>query len=130
MMGPVDEYLGGRVEPFGTANGGYHMKTVSLTDTESSLEKVLKAAQKEKILVLRGDKPMAMIIGLEGYDAEDLCLATSAQLWQLIEARRQGPAISLAEAKARLEARERTEQVRQRSTKKRSAKKRPPTSKH
>jgi hypothetical protein len=48
---------------------------------------------------MRTRKPNA---GLEALDAEQLALAMSPEFWRMIESRRQGPEISLAESKKRL----------------------------
>jgi prevent-host-death family protein len=83
------------------------VKLISVADVRSDMESVLDAAQKERIVVTRAGKPSAVIIGVESYDEEDLRLASSPEFWRLIEERRSGPSIPLAEVKARLEARER-----------------------
>jgi prevent-host-death family protein len=86
------------------------MKTISDRDAQSDLERLLDSAQEERIVITRNGRPSAVVLGLESYDAEDLSLAGSPDFWQMIERRRrQGSAISLAEARARLEAKERQE---------------------
>jgi prevent-host-death family protein len=88
------------------------MKTYSLAEARSDIEAVLNSAQKERVVVTRAGKPSAVIVGVEGYDAEDIALASSADFWRLIEERRQGRTIPLAEIKKRLEAREKKEKRR------------------
>jgi len=83
------------------------MKTISVTQARSDLERVLDSAQKERIVVTRAGKPSVVIVGIESYDAEDRALAGSAEFWRMIERRRRGRSISLDELKARLKARER-----------------------
>jgi prevent-host-death family protein len=82
------------------------MKTISLAQARADLNAVLDSAQKERIVVLRAGKPSAVLVGIEGYDAEDLYLATSPDFWKLIQERRQGRLVPLSEVKARLEGRE------------------------
>jgi prevent-host-death family protein len=84
-----------------------HMKTISVSQARSDLERVLDAAQKERIVVTRAGKPSVVIVGIESYDAKDRALASSAEFWGMIEQRRRGRSISLRELKSRLEARER-----------------------
>lgn len=85
------------------------MKTISDLEAQDDLKNVLDSAQKERVVITRGGKPTAVVLGLESYDSEDLQLAGSPDFWRMIERRRhQGSAISIAEAKARLEARERS----------------------
>ena len=45
-----------------------------------------------------------MIVGIEGYDAEDLEYATSPEFWHLITERRKGPMIRLDQLKSQLDA--------------------------
>ena len=83
------------------------MKTISDLEAQSDLKGVLDSAQEERIVITRQGKPAAVVLGLESYDAEDLQLAGSPDFWRMIDARRrEGSAIPLAEARARLEARE------------------------
>jgi prevent-host-death family protein len=84
------------------------MKTVSVSQARSDLEGVLDSAQSERVVVTRGGKPSAIILGIESYDAEDRALASSPEFWRMIEQRRRGRSISLAELKTRLTARERS----------------------
>lgn len=84
------------------------MKTITDREAQGHLQQVLDSAQEERVVITRDGKPTAVVLGLEGSDAEDLELAGSREFWQMIEQRRhEGSAISLAEAKARLGARER-----------------------
>jgi prevent-host-death family protein len=78
------------------------MKSVSAAEARRNLEAVLDRAQTERVVVVRGGKPSAVIVGIEGYDAEDLALAKSPGFWQLIESRRSGKEIALEDLKARL----------------------------
>ncbi len=85
------------------------MKTISDHEAQSDLRSVLDSAQEERVLITRDGKPAAVVLGLESYDAEDLQLAGSPSFWRMMDTRRRGgTAISLAEARARLEARERS----------------------
>ncbi len=83
------------------------MKTISDREAQGNLQQVLDSAQEERVVITRNGKPAAVVLGLDAYDAEDLQLAGSREFWRMIEQRRNGgSAISLAEAKARLKARE------------------------
>lgn len=82
------------------------MKKISTKELEANLDAVLSSAQSERILISRRGKPCAVLVGIEDYDAEDLRLASSPDFWRMIRERRtQGKSLSLAEVKARLEAR-------------------------
>lgn len=78
------------------------MKPVALSELQAETSAVLDRAQRERVVVTRRGKPCAIVIGIENYDAEDFELASSADFWRMIEARRRGPMISLAEVRRRL----------------------------
>jgi prevent-host-death family protein len=79
------------------------MKTISAKDLDSNIDSVLTSVQRERVLISRGGKPCAVIVGVENYDAEDLRLATSEEFWQMIGDRRtSGKSIPLSEVKKRL----------------------------
>jgi PHD/YefM family antitoxin component YafN of YafNO toxin-antitoxin module len=78
------------------------MKTVAVSKVDSKLDALLGSAQKERVVLTRSGKPSAILIGIESYDAEDLQLASSSDFWRMIEGRRSGATIPLAELKARL----------------------------
>lgn len=85
------------------------MKTVSAREAQDDLQRVLDCAQDERVLITRGGKPAAMVLGLESHDAEDLETARSSEFWRMIRRRHSGGSpISLAEARTRLEAREKS----------------------
>jgi PHD/YefM family antitoxin component YafN of YafNO toxin-antitoxin module len=66
------------------------------------LEAVLDLAQAERVVITRRGKPSAVVVGIDGYDEEDLALASSPAFWRMIEERRMGRFISRAELKKRL----------------------------
>ena len=80
------------------------MKRILARDLQRDVESVLNSAQKERIVISRGGKPCAVILGIENYDAEDLRTASSPEFWRMIQRRRsRGRSIPLAEVEARLE---------------------------
>lgn len=82
------------------------MKRVQSTELKANLDATLDAAQCERIVISRGGKPSAVLVGIEGYDAEDLELAGSEAFWQMIQERRsRGRSITLAEVEAGVEKR-------------------------
>ncbi len=78
------------------------MRPVAVTELQANTTAILDRAQRERVVITRSGKPCAIVIGVENYDAEDFDLARSADFWRLIEARRQGPMIPLAEVKRSL----------------------------
>jgi prevent-host-death family protein len=71
-------------------------------DAESSLAALLDVAQQERVVVTRNGRPSVVLIGVEGFDEEDMDLCRSAKFWQLIQERRKGESISLATLKDRI----------------------------
>jgi len=79
------------------------VKPITAVQAEADLDKVLDSAQKERIVIMRGGKPSALLVGVESYDDEELELATSPEFWRMIEARRRrGTSVPLSELRARL----------------------------
>jgi len=76
------------------------MKTVSLE--KSDLSTCVEQAQGGRLVVLRNRKPVALIVGVEGLDREQLELGSSDRFWRLIEERRKEKAITRAELEKRL----------------------------
>jgi prevent-host-death family protein len=82
------------------------MKSISLSDLQADLDSVLDLAQKERVVITRNGKPSIVVVGIEDYDEEDWRRVTSPDFWQLIEERRQGRSLPLAEVRRRLEGRQ------------------------
>jgi antitoxin (DNA-binding transcriptional repressor) of toxin-antitoxin stability system len=67
-----------------------------------NLEDCLKDAQQEAVVLTRRGRPVALVVGVDGMDLEQLQLALSAKFWALIKERRQQPTISRVELEQRL----------------------------
>ncbi len=66
------------------------MKTIRMEQT--TLDACLQDAQHERIVITRDGAPVALIVGLEGMDEEQVRLGGSDEFWKLIaERRRQVP---------------------------------------
>jgi antitoxin (DNA-binding transcriptional repressor) of toxin-antitoxin stability system len=78
------------------------MKTIGLE--QASLDVCVDDAQQERVVLTRNGKPVALIIGLEGLDEEQLQLGRSDKFWTLIEQRRKQKTISRAELEQKLSA--------------------------
>ena len=84
------------------------MKTISLAEAQSDFTGVLESSQKQRVVITRNGRPCAVLMGVEGYDEEDLRLASAPEFWHMIqERRRKGKSIALAEVEARLRVRAR-----------------------
>src|SRR5437867_5855638 len=71
------------------------MKLIGLKET--SLAACINEAQHERIVITRDGKPVALVVGVEGLDAEQLELGSSAKFWELITQRRQQRTVSRVE---------------------------------
>ena len=71
------------------------MKLVSLE--QAILDICVKDAQHERIVITSKGKPVALIVGVEGMDEEQLELGASDKFWNLITERRNQETISRAE---------------------------------
>jgi prevent-host-death family protein len=78
------------------------MKEVTLEQLSQDTSALLDAAQRDKLLVTRAGKPLALVVGIENLDAEDWDLATSPEFWRMIEERRRSPTRPLKDAEAEL----------------------------
>jgi antitoxin (DNA-binding transcriptional repressor) of toxin-antitoxin stability system len=78
------------------------MKTINVRDLQKKIRRCIEISQKDRVVVTRHGKPVALVTGLNGYDWEDLYWATNASFWKMIEKRRKEPTIPFEEALQRL----------------------------
>jgi prevent-host-death family protein len=78
------------------------MREITLEQLTQDASALLDIAQKERIVVTRDGKPVAIVVGIEDKDEEDLRLEASPDFWRLIEERRREPTVPLAEIKEEL----------------------------
>lgn len=71
------------------------MKTIEAETT--NLETLLDDAQRERVVITRGGHPIAVLVGLEGLDDEQLALCRNGEFWELISKRRHEAIVSRAE---------------------------------
>ena len=67
------------------------MKTVDIQDT--SLDACVFDAQSDRVVVTRGGNPVALVVGIQGLDEEQIQLGASNEFWKLISNRRQEPTL-------------------------------------
>lgn len=78
------------------------MRQIALEDTD--LASCIKQARSERVVIVRAGRPAALIVNLEGLDAEQLELGGSAKFWRLIAERRKAKTINRAGLEKRLAA--------------------------
>lgn len=76
------------------------MKLVSLD--EASIDACIKDAQRERVVLTRNNKPIVLMVGVEGMDKEQLELGTSDKFWKLITKRRAQKTISRADLERKI----------------------------
>jgi len=74
------------------------VKTVKVRELQRGLRTHLASAQEDGVVVTRHGRPVAVILGVEHLDWEDIVLATDPEFWRTIERRRQQPTVPLDEA--------------------------------
>ena len=62
------------------------MKVIGLKET--NLDACVSEAQHERIVITRNRKPVALVVGVAGLDAEQLELGSNPAFWELISQRR------------------------------------------
>jgi antitoxin (DNA-binding transcriptional repressor) of toxin-antitoxin stability system len=70
--------------------------------TEASLQKCLRAAQRERVVVTQAGKPVALILGIKGMDLRKVEAGESAEFWALLRERRAQKKITRQELEKRL----------------------------
>ena len=67
------------------------------------MEVCIKNARRGRVVVTRKGKPVALVVGVEGLDEEQLQLGSSEKFWTLIDDRRRQRTISRMELEKRLD---------------------------
>ena len=76
------------------------MKTVGLE--QATLDACVEDAQQDRVVITRAGRPVAMVIGVQGLDKEQLELGSSGKFWQMIRERRGEATVSRAELERRI----------------------------
>ena len=78
------------------------MKTISVE--QATLATCVEDAQGEQIVVTRSGKPVALVIGVAGMDAEHVELGADVAFWEFIQTRRLQPTVGRGELEQMLDA--------------------------
>jgi antitoxin (DNA-binding transcriptional repressor) of toxin-antitoxin stability system len=71
------------------------VKTVSVE--QATLDACIREAQHERVVVTREGVPVALVVGVEGLDEEQVDLGSSDEFWRLIGERRRQKTVSREE---------------------------------
>ena len=63
---------------------------------KADLESCVSQAQQERLVITRKGRPVALLVGVEGMDPEQLELGSSDTFWKLIAKRRRQKTVSRA----------------------------------
>jgi antitoxin (DNA-binding transcriptional repressor) of toxin-antitoxin stability system len=77
------------------------MKTLPMED--ATLEGCVAEAQQERVVLTRNGHPIALVVGVDGMDEEQIRLSTSPDFWTLMEERRTQKTITREELERRLD---------------------------
>ncbi len=70
------------------------MRTMALEKTD--LNACIQRAQGERVVVTRAGSPVALVVGIEGLDEEQIQLGSSDKFWKMMRERRQDKTLSRA----------------------------------
>ncbi len=71
------------------------MKTIVLE--QATLDSCVREAQADRVVVTRDGVPVALVIGVEGLDEEQVKLGSSDEFWRLIVERRRQKTLNRAD---------------------------------
>jgi PHD/YefM family antitoxin component YafN of YafNO toxin-antitoxin module len=91
-------------EAIAAESGGWTVKIIEVQ--EANLKRCVRDAQRERVLLTRKGKPVAVLVGVQGLDLEQIELGLSDKFWALINERRKEKTISREELERRLEVQE------------------------
>lgn len=78
------------------------MRVFPIREAKARLSECIQAAQGDRVLITRHGRPVVLLNGVEGYDMEQVMLASNPKFWELIEERRGQTTLSRAELEKKL----------------------------
>jgi prevent-host-death family protein len=78
------------------------MTRITVQDLQKKANACVSKAQKDRVVITRGGRPAAVLVGVSDKDWESVVLQTDPKFWKLIHTRRKQPTRSLSQVKARL----------------------------
>lgn len=71
---------------------GNRLKVVPMQDI--TLDDCVRQSRRQKVVLTRRGKPIALVVGIKGMDLEQVELSLDPEFWKLIEERRKQPTIT------------------------------------
>lgn len=78
------------------------MKKVSVEEFAQDAKTLLETIKRERVVVMKNGKPLAILTAVKNKDEEDLALEEDPAFWQMIRERRKEKTIPFSEVKKRL----------------------------
>jgi hypothetical protein len=78
------------------------MKKTTLKRFTEHPEGALATAKQDRLVITKNGKPIALLLSLENYDAEDWGYMTSASFWREVRKWRRQPTVRLEDVKEEL----------------------------
>jgi hypothetical protein len=78
------------------------MKTMTIEHPTEELKEILSASLKDRVLVKRAGKPVALVIDVRKKDEEQIRLENDPEFWRTIQKSRSQPTVSWKRVKAGL----------------------------
>ncbi len=86
------------------------MKLKPMREARQAFAETVEECQDERVILTRHGKPVAMLVGVQGRDLDDVLLAANPEVWRAVQRAIVNPRrISLAEARKRLEKKHKAE---------------------
>ena len=79
------------------------MKTLEID--QATLDGCVNSARTERVILTRDGRPVALVVGIEGMDEEQIQLGASDKFWKLMRVRRKEKPISRAALERRIKSR-------------------------
>jgi antitoxin (DNA-binding transcriptional repressor) of toxin-antitoxin stability system len=77
------------------------MKTVDILQT--NLDACVIDAQSDRVVIMRGGNPVALVVGVQGLDEEQIELGANDEFWKLISDRRKEPSLDRSALEKKLD---------------------------
>lgn len=70
------------------------MKTIGVRELQKRIRECVDTSQDEGVVITRNGKPASIVIGVEGFDWEDIVTQSDPAFWSTIRERRKEKSIS------------------------------------
>jgi len=78
------------------------MKTIGVRDLQKRIRECVETSQSEGVVITRNGKPTSIVIGVEGFDWEDIVIQADPAFWSTMRERRKEKSISADEMRRRV----------------------------